>query len=78
VSPTRSGTRRLIAPWEYRHLRLFGVMRFAAGGVAAAIGVVCLWYGGYGWAAFFLVVGALSLAHASWDVTIARSVPPRT
>jgi len=78
VSPTRPGRQRLIAPWEYRHLRLFGVMRLAGGAVAAAVGVVCLWYGGYGWAAFFLAVGTLSLAGGCWELTIARSVSHRT
>jgi len=45
ASPPRSGMRRLINPWEYRHLRLFGVTRFAGGSVAAFAGVVCLSYG---------------------------------
>jgi hypothetical protein len=53
---------RLINPWEYHHLRVFGVTRIAGGSVAAAAGVVCLSYGVYGWAAFFLVLGALNLA----------------
>jgi hypothetical protein len=65
--------RRLIVPWEYRHLRAFGVTRIAGGGVAAAAGVVCLSYGVYGWAAFFLVLGALNLAGGYWYITIARS-----
>jgi hypothetical protein len=67
---------RLIAPWEYRHLRLFGVMRLAGGGVAAAAGVVCLWYGAYAWAAFFLVVAALSLLGGYWELAIARHKLP--
>jgi hypothetical protein len=50
ASPPRSGMQRLINPWEYRHLRVFGVTRFAGGSVAAAAGVVCLSYGVYGWA----------------------------
>ena len=75
--PPRSGMRRTIVPWEYRHLRAFGVTRIAGGGVAAAAGVVCLSYGVYGWAAFFLVLGALNLAGGCWYLTIARSAPPR-
>jgi hypothetical protein len=67
---------RLINPWEYRHLRVYGVMRIA-GGVAAAAGVVCLAYGVYGWAAFFLVVAALNLAGGSWYLTIARAASAR-
>ena len=75
ASPPRSGLRRLIAPWEYRHLRAFGVTRIAGGSVAAAAGVVCLSYGVYGWAAFFLVLAALNLAGGYWYLTIVRSAP---
>jgi hypothetical protein len=75
--PPRSGMQRLINPWEYRHLRLFGVTRLTGGGVAAAAGVVCVSYRVYGWAAFFLVLGALNLAGGYWYITIARSAPPR-
>jgi hypothetical protein len=64
---------RLINPWEYRHLRGFGVTRIFGGSVAAAAGVVCLSYGVYGWAAFFLVLGAANLAGGSWYLTIDRS-----
>jgi hypothetical protein len=78
ASPPRSGPRRLIAPWEYRHLRAFGVTRIAGGGVAAAAGVVCLSYGVYGWAAFFLVLAALNLAGGYWYLTIVRSAAART
>jgi hypothetical protein len=76
--PPRPGMQRLIIPWEYRHLRGFGVTRIAGGSVAAAAGVVCLSYGVYGWAAFFLVIGALNLAGGCWYITIARSAPPPT
>ena len=78
ASPPRSGLRRLIAPWEYRHLRAFGVTRVAGGSVAAAAGVVCLSYGVYGWAAFFLVLAALNLAGGYWYLTIVRSAAART
>jgi hypothetical protein len=74
-SPPRPGLQRLINPWEYRHLRAFGITRIAGGGVAVAAGVVCLSYGVNGWAAFFLVIGALNFAGGSWYVTIARSAP---
>ena len=56
----------------------FGVTRVAGGTVAAAAGVVCLSYVPYGWAAFFLVVGALNLAAGYWELTVARSVSART
>jgi hypothetical protein len=78
LSPPRPGMQRLIVPYEYRHLRVFGVGRIAGGSVAATAGVVCLSYGVYGWAAFFLVLGALNLAGGSWYITIARSAPART
>jgi hypothetical protein len=77
-SPPRSGLHRLINPFEYRHLRAFGVTRIAGGGVAAAAGVVCLSYGVYGWAAFFLVLAALNFAGGSWYIAIDRAAPART
>ena len=78
LTPPRPGLQRLIAPWEYRRVRGFGVTRIAGGSVAAAAGLICLSYGVYGWAAFFLVLGALNLAGGSWFLTIARSAPART
>jgi hypothetical protein len=75
LSPPRTGMQRLIAPWEYRHVLGFGVTRIFGGSVAAAAGVVCLSYGVYGWAAFFLVLGALNLGGGYWFITIARSAP---
>jgi hypothetical protein len=77
LSPPRTGMQRLIAPYEYRHLRLFGVTRIAGGSVAAGAGLICLGYRAYGWAAFFLVIGALNLAGGYWYVTIDRSAPSR-
>jgi hypothetical protein len=78
ASPPRPGMQRLIVPYEYRHLRLFGAGRIAGGAVAATAGVVCLSYSVYGWAAFFLVLGALNLAGGYWYLTVARSAPVRT
>jgi len=72
-SPPRPGLQRLIIPWEYRHLRFFGVGRIAGGSVAAAAAIICLSYGVYGWAAFFGVIAALNLAGGSWYMTIDRS-----
>jgi len=76
-SPPRSGMHRLINPYEYRHLRAFGLTRIAGGSVAAAAGVVCLSYDVYDWAAFFLVLGALNLGGGYWYITIDRSAPAR-
>ena len=78
LTPPRPGLQRLIHPWEYRRLRFFGVRHIPAGSVAAAAGLICLAYGGYGWAAFFLVVGVLNLAGGYWYITIARSASART
>jgi hypothetical protein len=78
ASPPRPGMQRLISPWAYRHLRGFGVTHIAGGGVAAAAGVVCLAYGVYGWAAFFLAIAALNLAGGYWYLSIDRSALART
>ena len=78
LSPPQSGLHRLINPWEYRHLRVSGVTRLAGGSVAATAGVVCLLYRVYGWAAFFMVLGALNLAGGYWYLTLARSASVRT
>ena len=78
VNTPRPGIYRVIAPWEYRHLRFFGVADIADGGVTAAAGFSCLAYGAYGRAAFFLVFGALALAGGGWFLTINRSAPART
>ncbi len=78
LTPPRRGMQRLIAPYEYRHLRLFRVGRIAGGSVATAAGIVCLSYGVYAWAAFFLAVGALNLAGGCWYVSINRSASART
>ena len=76
--PPRSGMRRLINPVAYRHLRGFGVSHIAGGSVQAAAGLVRLSYGVYGWAAFFLVLGALNLAGGYWYLTVGRSASART
>jgi hypothetical protein len=70
--------RRLINPIAYRHPRAFGGMHIAGGSVAAAAGVICLSYGVYSWAAFFLILAALNLAGGYWYVTIARDPSHRT
>jgi hypothetical protein len=51
-------------------------MRIAGGAFAAAGGAACLWYGGHGWAAFFLSIGAPNLSGGSWYLTITRSQEP--
>jgi hypothetical protein len=54
ISPA-PGRQRLINPWEYRHLRAFGVTRIGGGFLAATASVVCLSYAASGWEAFFLL-----------------------
>ena len=73
ASPPRHGAERLISPWEYRHLRAFGVTRIFGGSIAAGAGVICLSYGAYKWAAFFLGIGALNLGGGYWYLTIDRA-----
>ncbi len=65
--------RRVIAPYEYRHLRAFGIIRVAGGCVAGVAGVICLSYDAYAWAVLFLVIAALNIAGGSWYLTIVRS-----
>jgi hypothetical protein len=77
LSPPRSGAHLLINPLEYRHLRAYGVMRIFGGSVAAGAGIICLSYKVYGWAAFFLAIGALNLTGGSWYLTIDRSAASR-
>ena len=77
ASPPRTGMRRVINPWEYRHLRAFGIPRLVGGGVGIAAAVVCLAYGVYDWAAFFGAIGALNLAGGYWYLTIDRSASAR-
>jgi len=77
ASPPRQGIQRTIAPWEYRHLRFSGITRMAAGSVLVAGGVVCLSYDAYGWAALFLVLGALNLGGGYWYTTIAPPASAR-
>ena len=72
-SPPRPGTQRLINPWEYRHLRFYGVTRIAGGSAASAAGVICLSYRVYGWAAFFLAIGAANVAGGYWYLSIDRA-----
>ncbi len=89
LSPPRPGMRRLISPWEYRHLRVSGVTHAAAGGFQLGIGLVLLSLGRnagtdqerrkmYRLSAWFLVPAAGNLAGGYWYITIASSAPART
>jgi len=83
ASPARSGLRRIIAPWEYRHLRTWARARIAVGNLLALCGLVTLSIGSTGWnryglAALFLVAAAAQFSFAYWELTIARSASPQT
>jgi hypothetical protein len=72
---------RLIAPWEYRHLRAWAGVRIGSGIVAAGLGVVVVSEAGNAWAifgAYLLAVAVGSFALAYWELTIARSASART
>ena len=75
-TPPRPGIYLLIPPWVYRHPFFFGTGHTAGGTVAAGAGLICLSYSAYGWAAFFLVLGALNLAGGFWYLSVARSAGP--
>jgi hypothetical protein len=81
--------RRLITPWEYRHLRAATAVRFAGGGFQLGVGLVLLSLGRragtaperrkcYGWAAWFLVMAAAQFVGGVVDVTLDSPAPPRT
>jgi hypothetical protein len=78
LTPPRSGLQRFISPWEYRRLRGYGLARIVGGCVAAVPALICLGYGVYGWAAFFVVIAALNLAGGYWYLSIDRSAAART
>jgi len=71
-TPPRSGMQRIIAPWEYRHLRAWAGARTAIGIVLAGLGVVTLFGGSFspkaaGFAALFLAAAAAQLLFAAWS-----------
>lgn len=83
TAPPRSGMRRVIAPWEYRHLRAWAGVRFAIAIVAAAAAALLLSYGREAaaepWFATLLLVGAVgNFSFGYWELTIARSASART
>ena len=89
LSPPRPGLQRLISPWEYRHLRVFGVTRAAAGGFQLGIGLVLLSLARsaetdqerrkmYRVSAWFLVPAAGNLVGGYWYAAIAGSESART
>ena len=78
AAPPRSGLQRMINPWEYRHLRAFGLVRMVGGGIAATAAAICLAYGVFGWAAFFGAIAGLNFAGGIWYIGVANSQPAHT
>jgi hypothetical protein len=84
TTPSRSVLRRLITPWEYRHIHTVAGIRLVGGGFQLGVGLVLLSLGRkagtdrerrkcYRWAAWFLVMAALQLLGGSLDMVAARS-----
>jgi hypothetical protein len=85
--PSRSGLKRLISPWEYRHLQVSMAVRFAGGGFQLGIGLVLISLARkaetdaqrrkyYRLAAWFLVPAAGNFVGGLLDLSVARTVPP--
>jgi hypothetical protein len=82
MTPPRTGIRRIISPWEYRHLRTWATVRMAAGVILIGLGFSTLGFGGsdsttYIWASAFLVTGVAEFGVASWLLSVARSIGDR-
>ena len=75
LSPPRSGMQRLIAPLGVSPPPCLWGHAYCRWQCRAAAGIVCLSYGVYGWAAFFLVVGALNLAVTGAHLALAPIFP---
>jgi low temperature requirement protein LtrA len=80
--------RRLIRPWEFRHARTVGSVRFVAGGFQLGVGLVLLSLGRkaetdqdrrkcFRWSAWFLVMAALQLVGGCLDMAADRSARVR-
>lgn len=89
TTPSRFAMRRLIRPWERRHLPAALAIRFAAGGFQLGVGLVLLSLGQkaetdqgrrkcYKWSAWFLVNAALQFLGGFMDLKVTRSAPPPT
>jgi hypothetical protein len=70
--------RRQITPWAYPRLRALAAVRFAVGIFLVGVGALVLSRGHYGLAAVPLAGAALLFSIAYLDMTVARSVPPRS
>jgi hypothetical protein len=80
ASPPRTGPRRIISPWEYRHLRFWAGVRIGSAVALTALGIVTLGVGGgtgkaFAWSLVFLLPAAANLTFALWELAIAGSAP---
>ncbi len=84
TTASHSLMRRLIRPFEYRHLHAVGGVRLAAGGFQLGVGLVLVSLGRqattdrerrkcYGWAAWFLGMATLQFLGGYMDLTVASS-----
>jgi hypothetical protein len=83
ADPPRTGMRRIIVPWEYRHLRGFARLRIACGLAVVGLAIVTLAFGGNNavtawWTLLWLAVASIQFAVASWFLAIARSQSAQT
>jgi hypothetical protein len=89
TTPLQSLMRRTMTPWEARHLRAVGSVRFAAGGFTLALGLVLVSLGRqakttedrrkcYRYAAWFLSSAPLQFLGGYMDMKLADSEPPAT
>jgi hypothetical protein len=87
--PSRSGLKRLMSPWEYRHPHASMAARFASGGFQLGVGLVLVSLGRkaetdaerrkcYRLAAWFLVPAAGNFLGGLLDLTVARTALRRT
>ena len=79
--PSRTGMRRIIVPWAFRHLRAVAVIRITVGVILTILGVITLTLGSFTpkAIAFAIVFFAAAVAHfslATWLLSIARSTDP--
>ena len=82
ADPPRTGIRRILTPWQCRHLRFFAGVGIAFGFVAVGLAVTTLVAGGpdgatYGWTTAFMVLAGVSFAFGYWLLSIARSEDAR-
>jgi hypothetical protein len=83
ADPPRTGLRRVIAPWEYRHLWGFARLRIVSGLALIGLGIVTLAFGGNNavtawWTLAWLAAAAAQFAVAAWELGIVRSQSAQT